>query len=142
MALTKYPLVAYEKLATAIRDKDEDALQWLRDNGFPELAHFWDAVEGMEMSFRWLLENNFRHLAAVVDGLSGKETAKAWLLQSGHASLAAFIEASEGSPKAVAFLIKNGEKGWIHVARAVMEREKKKNKSFIWSLLNFGNPFR
>ncbi|MEY4594698.1 MAG: hypothetical protein RIQ47_1108 [Bacteroidota bacterium] len=140
--MRNYPLVAFEKLATAIREKDEDALQWLRDNGFPELAHFWDAVEGMEMSFRWLLDNEFRHLAALVDGLAGKDTAKAWLLQSGYATLAAFIEASEGSPKAVAFLIKSGEKGWIHVAKSMMEREKKKNKSLLWSFLNFGNPFR
>jgi hypothetical protein len=140
--MRKYPLVAFEKLATAIREKDEDALQWLRENDFPELAHFWDAVEGMEMSFRWLMENEFRPLAAVVDGLAGKDTAKAWLLQSGYATLAAFIEASEGSPKAVAFLIKSGEKGWIHVAKSIIEQEKKKNKGLIWSFLNFGNPFR
>lgn len=142
MALKKYPGEAFEKLLCVIRDNDDEAQHWLIENGYPELSHFVDAVEGIEKSFKWLLENQQRPLAAVVDGLNGKEQAKAWLLQSGYPSLAAFIDACSGSAQAVQFLVKAGEKGWILVAREYHEQSKKKEKNFFWNLLNFGNPFR
>lgn len=129
-------------MARGLRDRDEAAQKWLLAAGFPELHHLVDAIDGMERSFRWLLENDFRPLGAVVDGLNGKDAAKAWLLKSGHASLAAFVEAAGGSPKAAEFLAKSGEHGWFRVARALHQREKKKEKSFFWNLLNFGNPYR
>lgn len=140
--LKKYPTEAFDRLITTVRDKDEDAQNWLLQNGFPELYHFWDAAEGVESSFRWLLENDFRPLAAVVDGLTGKDQAKAWLLKAGYPSLAAFIEACDGSAQAVQFLLKANEKGWILLAREINAREKKKQKNFFWNFLNLGNPFR
>lgn len=140
--MKKYPSEAFERLVATVRDKDEDAQKWLLENGYPELYHFWDAVEGVEPSFRWLLDNDCRPLAAVVDGLSGKDQAKAWLLKSGYHALAAFIEACDGSAQAVRFLLKANEKGWVLVAREINAREKKKQKNFFWSFLNFGNPFR
>lgn len=140
--LRKYPTEVFERLVATVRDKDQDAQNWLLVNGYPELYHFWDAVEGVESSFRWLLDNEFRPLAAVVDGLSGKDQAKAWLLKSGYASFAAFIDACDGSAQAVQFLLKANEKGWVLLAREINAREKKKQKNFFWNFLNFGNPFR
>ncbi|MFM2207553.1 MAG: hypothetical protein RL213_1528 [Bacteroidota bacterium] len=140
--LKKYPTEAFDHLVAAVRDKDESAQEWLASNGYPELYHFLDAIEDVEVSFRWLLDNGFRHFAAVVDGLSGKDQAKAWLIRSGYPALAAFIEACDGSAQAVKFLVNAGEKGWVLVAREINAREKKKQKNFFWNFLNFGNPFR
>ena len=140
--LKKYPNEAFDALIRTVRDKDDAAQRWLLDNGYPELYHLWDAIEGVEPSFQWLMKNGYRHLAAVVDGLSGKDSAKAWLITSGYPALAAFVDACEGGAKAVQFLIRFGEKGWVLLAREIHAREKKKNKNFFWSILNFGNPFR
>lgn len=140
--MKKYPTQAFDALIKTVRDKDDAAQQWLLSNGYPELYHLWDAIEGVEPSFRWLLNNGYPHLAALVDGLSGKDSAKAWLLTSGYPSLAAFIEACDGSPKAVQFLAKAGDQGWALFAREINAREKKRSKNLLWSFLNFGNPFR
>jgi hypothetical protein len=140
--LRTYPIEAFESLAKAIRNDDESEQKLLVLHGFPELSHFWDALEGVEPSFRWLLENDFRHLAAIVDGLTGKDTAKVWLLKSGYPVLAAFIDAAQGNASAVKMLLKGNHKGWIVVARAIHDKQKKKDKNMFWGLLNFGNPFR
>lgn len=142
MAVKSYPPEVFEAMARCLREQDEKSQKWLQTAGYVELHHLVDAIDGMEISFRWLVENGYRPYAAVVDGLNGKDTAKAWLLKSGYPALAAFIEATEGSQRAVEFLAKAGEHGWIRVARALHQREKKKEKNFFWNLLNFGNPFR
>lgn len=140
--MSDYDKTTFEKLIHVIRSNDKDAEKWLVDNGHRELKEFWDAYEGMEPSFKWLMENGYRHLAAVVDAMNENDKAKAFLLSSGHRELAAFVEAANGSKSAVSWLLKYKHFGWVMVAKVLFEKNKKKEKSFLWSFLNFGNPFR
>ncbi len=140
--MKSYPIEAFEHLVLCVRNDDEMAQQWLVDNDYRELSEFWDAFEGVEKSFKWLMENGYRPLAATVDAMAGDDKAKVFLITSGNRELAAFADACEGKAPAVNWLIQFGHKGWILLAREIAAREKKKDKSFFWSLLNFGNPFR
>lgn len=137
-----YDKEVYEKLILLVRNDDKEAEQWLMDNGYRELKEFWDACEGVEKSFKWLMENDYKQLAATVDALDGNDKAKVFLLTSGNRELAAFVEAAAGSQKAISFLLRFNHHGWVMVAKEFFEFDKKKNKNFFWSLLNFGNPFR
>jgi len=45
--MNEYDSTALLKLCALIRG-EEDAQQWLVDNGYRELSEFWDAVENLE----------------------------------------------------------------------------------------------
>jgi len=136
-----YENSALLKLCALIRE-EEGARQWLIDNGYRELAEFWEANERVEKSFRWLLENNHRELAALVDALHSEEKAKMFLVKAGHPELAAVVDAADGNKTAVVFLLKSGNKGWLAVAREIYLWEQKSKKKGIWNIFDFGNPFR
>lgn len=142
MSIKKYPHATLQLLSEAIRDSDQEAQDRLVSNGYPELSHWWDAVEGIESSFQWLMQHEQRPLAAVVDALSGKDTAKLWLLRSGYPQLAAFVDAAQGNASAVKRLAQDGENGWLLVAKEIHARQKKRDKNILWGLFNLGNPFR
>ena len=48
-------------IALLVRDEDVEARAWLDREGYPELPHFWDALENVERSFKWLMETVFRN---------------------------------------------------------------------------------
>ncbi len=137
-----YDKEVFEKFILFVRNEDKEAENWLMENDCRELKEFWDACEGIEPSFKWLFENGFKQLAATVDALDGNDKAKVFLLSSGNRELAAFVEATKGSQKAISWLLKYNHHGWVMVAKEIFEKEKKKERNFFWSFLNFGNPFR
>ncbi|MBK7911282.1 MAG: hypothetical protein ACOJUL_09290 [Candidatus Pollutiaquabacter aromativorans] len=137
-----YSPKVFEQLLLLVRDEDVEARAWLDREGYPELPHFWDALENVERSFKWLMENRFPELAATVDAMNGNDKAKVWLLSNRQRELAAFVDACNGQAGAVQWLIKAGEKGLLLIARELDERRKKRDKNFFWSLINLGNPFR
>ena len=139
--MKEYSNSVLQKLCEMIRE-EEGAQQWLVDNGYRELSEFWDAYEDVEKSFQWLKNNGFLHFAALVDAMSGNEQAKMWLMQSNHMVLAVFADAAEGNKSAVMWMLKSGEKGWLAVAKEIYDYEKKKRKKGIWSIFNFGNPYK
>jgi len=136
-----YDKETFARLCKLIQQEDEESRNWLMNNGYRELAEFWDAIDGVEKSFSWLMENGHRPLAAAVDAISGNDKAKVWLLQSGYRQIAAFVDACSGSASAVNWLVQNREPGWIMVAKEISQKEKKKEKNFFARLFNFGNPF-
>lgn len=140
--MKSYPIEVYENLVLCARNNDDAAQQWLVDNDYREMSEFWDAFEGVEKSFKWLMENGYSHLAATVDAMAGDDKAKVFLITSGNRELAAFADACEGKAQAVNWLIQFHHKGLILLAREIAIREKKKNKGFFNTFLNFGNPFR
>ncbi len=133
-----YEVKALQMLCASIRG-EEAAQDWLRSNGFRELAEFWDAYEDVEKSFQWLKENGFIHFAALVDAMSGKESAKLWLLKNKFIVLGILADAAQGNKSSVEWLLKAGEKGWILVAKEIYDYEKNKKKKGLWNI--FGNPF-
>ena len=137
-----YDKEVFEKLILYIRRDEAEVGEWLVDNGYKELKEFWDACEGVERSFQWLMENDYKQLAATVDALDGNDQAKVFLLSSGNRELAAFVDATTGSKNAVGWLLKYNHKGWVMVAKEIFDIEKKKDKNFLWSFFNFGNPFK
>lgn len=140
--MKRYDREVFEKFILLVRKEDKEAAKWLVDEGYRELKEFWDACDGMESSFKWLLENGYKQLAATVDAMDGNDKAKVFLLASGNRELAAFVEASTGSQKAVSWLLQFDHHGWVMVAKEFFEKEKKKEKNFLFSFLNFGNPFK
>ena len=140
--MKEYTKEAFEKLILYIRNDDERSGQWLLDNDYRELKEFWDACEGVEASFKWLMENDCKPLAATVDALNENDQAKVFLISSGHRELAAFVDATDGSKSAIGWLLKYKHPGWVMVAKEFFEKNKKKEKNFLWGFLNFGNPFR
>ena len=126
--MKNYPPEVFQQLVAFIKE-DERAGEWLVNNGYPELLHFWDACERVEKSFKWLLENDQRPLAATVDAMTGNDKAKVWLITSGYRELAAFTDACDGKQSAVTWLLKFDLKGWVQVAREIYLRNKKKDKS-------------
>jgi hypothetical protein len=136
-----YEIAPLLKLCALIRD-EKNAREWLMENGYRELAEFWDAYENVEKSFQWLMQNNHRELAALVDAFHGEDHAKVWLLKNGYRELGALLDASEGNKVAVLFLLKSGNKGWLAVARELYVWNKKNQKKGFWSIFDFGNPFR
>ncbi|MCC7232254.1 MAG: hypothetical protein IT242_04875 [Bacteroidia bacterium] len=140
--MNNYEKDEFEHLILLIRTGKKEHREWLLENNCRELVEFWDACEGDEPAFKWLLENHHRPLAAAVDAMFANDKAKAWLLTSGNRELAAFVDACDGAATAVTWLMKTGNKGWVMVAKEIHEKDKKKNGSFIWTFLNFGNPFR
>lgn len=139
--MKNYSNEVFEHLVLLIRTDDDVERNWLKSNHAEELAHLWDAIDGMEGSFKWLMSNNFTQLAAVVDGLAENSKAKVFLLKSGHPELAAFIEACFGTQNAVSFLLKNKQNGWLLVAKEIFDHDQRKEKKSFWGLLNLGNPF-
>jgi hypothetical protein len=137
-----YPIEALNKLSAAIRN-EEDAQQWLVDNGYRELSEFWDAYEEVEKSFQWLKNNGYLQFAALIDAMSGNVTAKTWLLRNDYRWLAAFADAAEGNKTAIDYLITTPEKLWLTVAKTIYDYEKKKKKrGFLSTLFNLGNPYK
>ena len=135
-----YPISVLQKLSAAIRN-EEGAQQWLIDNGYQELAEFWEAYQEVEKSFQWLKNNGFIHFAALIDAMSENTKAKMWLVQNGYRNLAAFADASEGNKTAVMFLLRSEDKKWLDPAKAIYDYNKKKQKKGFWSIFNFGNPY-
>ena len=109
--------------------------------GFEELAEFRNAFEDVEKSFQWLKDNGYIHLAALTDALGGKDSAKGWLIKNKFVSLGIMVDAAAGNKSAVDWLIKAGEPGWVLVAKAIFDYEKKKEKKGFWNFFSFGNPY-
>jgi hypothetical protein len=59
---------------------DSNFLQWLNENGFPELAMTTKAIYLNENSRNWLQTNGYAHLLAMVNAAEGNESAQKWLM--------------------------------------------------------------
>lgn len=138
--MNEYPDIAIVKWCDYIGG-DTNARTWLIENNFRELAEFWDAYEDVETSFQWLKSNGFVHLAACIDAMSENDSAKAWLMRYGYTDLAAFCDASEGKQSAVSILVSSGNHQLVTVAKKIFDTVSKRKKS-MWSIFNFGNPFK
>ena len=59
---------------------DQEFLDWLTNNGYPELTIACSAIHLRDDARAWLMKNGFQHLMAMINAAEGSEKAQKWLL--------------------------------------------------------------
>lgn len=83
---------------------NKDILQWLSQNGYPELAMATYAIYLKDEARNWLTENGYPHLLAMINGAERDEKAKLWLKQFGFDLLFHMAEAIDDSNESIKWL--------------------------------------
>ncbi len=78
MLLTDYDVKILLLLDLAI-DGNVEPLEWLLNNGFPELAAFANAIRNDKIAYSWLMNNGYPDLAALTDAIEDNFEAYKWL---------------------------------------------------------------
>lgn len=98
-------------------------------NYHPKIILAWvKAVEGDAEFLEWLTNNGYPELTISCSAIHLKDDARAWLMKNGYQHLMAMIHASEGNRKAQQWLLINNLETLYHIAMAV-ENEK---ASWFW----------
>jgi hypothetical protein len=117
--MLQYPDLPLKKLAEASYDDDE-ALQWLLKNGYPELAALKEAVICDEPdALAWLVRFNKNKLVTFVAAVKGNFDAVKQLLSAKEPLLAATANAVQGDENAYQWLIDKGFRGWAELSQAI-----------------------
>ena len=61
---------------------DMEFLEWLTDNGYPELTISCSAMHLKDDARNWLMKNGYQHLMAMIHAAEGNKKAQQWLLIS------------------------------------------------------------
>ena len=80
----------FKELGIAVHalELDDDARDWLVENGFAHLLAMINGVEGNKDALRWLEQNKFNVLRQVALSGDGNEDAYEWLILNNHPELA------------------------------------------------------
>ena len=60
-------------------DGQVEPLEWLLNNGFPELGAFANAIRKDQIAYDWLMKNGYPDLAALTDAIEDNFEAYKWL---------------------------------------------------------------
>lgn len=60
-------------------DGNDDIMEWLKDNGYPELFMATHAIYLKNEARDWLVQNGYAHLMAFINAAEGNESAQKWL---------------------------------------------------------------
>lgn len=58
---------------------NDDLMEWLKDNGYPELFMATYAIYLKNEARDWLVQNGYAHLMAFINAAEGNESAQKWL---------------------------------------------------------------
>ncbi|MGB0933755.1 MAG: hypothetical protein ACPGU5_05705 [Lishizhenia sp.] len=83
-------------------DGNTQLLNYLKDNGFEELAVSVFAIQLDNKSRDWLMQNGYPHLMALINASEGNENAKKWLKINGFTLLYFISEAVDGEQNGAA----------------------------------------
>ena len=79
-----------------------DFFKWLRENGYPELAAFSNAVRGDEEALKWLLSHQqFAILGVLSNAIDGEANAVDWMKRYNDTFLLNFIGACRKNPDSI-----------------------------------------
>lgn len=76
--LTEYPVKILLLLELAVQGNVEP-LEWLLNNGYPELGAFANAIRNDKMALQWLFSNGYPDLAALTKAIEDDYNAYIWL---------------------------------------------------------------
>jgi len=81
---------------------NQEIVEWLIHNGYPEVAALSHAMRGSDEAFTWLMTNRFLHLAALDSAVTSEDPkASKWLKDNGHLFLVVFADACRGKSSAI-----------------------------------------
>lgn len=101
-----YPPKIILAWAKAVEGKQE-FLDWLRDNGYPELHAACAAIKLNEKSRIWLMDNGYPHLLAFIQAAESKKAAMRWLENNNFHLLIQMAKAIDGDKEALLWIQKN-----------------------------------
>lgn len=114
---------------------NEEILNWLMDNGYPELAALAQAVRGSEQATDWLLSQKYYHLAALDAAIDEDMRAYEWLNRHRHFFLIIFADACRGKPAAIRWFTDRGLEGILNIAVTI--KKLRDNTTFDYHRKNF-----
>ncbi len=116
--LEQYPVKVLIAFGETFEENDQ-ILQWLLENGYPELAALSSTIRGSEEAMNWLMKNGFPQLGALDAAIDGKEQAKKWLIKNNYLFLAVFSDACRKDPVALKHLKENELELFIRLAQKI-----------------------
>jgi len=114
---------------------NEELLNWLLNNGYPELAALSSAIRGSEEAFKWLMANGFPELAALDSAIDEDKKAYDWLNYHKHFFLAVLSDACHNQPEAIAWLTRHDLKIFLLIAAKI--RHFRDNQTFDYHKIHF-----
>jgi hypothetical protein len=114
---------------------NEELLNWLLQNGHPELAALSSAIRGSQDAFRWLMANGFPQLAALDSAIDENKNAYNWLNLNKHYFLAVFADACHNQPEAIDWFNRNDLKIFLMLAAKI--RHFRDNQTFDYHKIHF-----
>jgi len=134
-SLAKYDAKVLMAFSETFSEEDGAFLQWLLNNGYPELAALSSAIRGSEEAVKWLLTNKYRHYAALDAAIDKQLPAYRWLLANGHDFLAVFADAVNRNPVALHWFKKHHLEIFILLAKKI--HDFRENQTFDYHKIHF-----
>ena len=101
-------------------EEDGEFLNYLLNNGYPELAALSSGIRGSNEAVDWLFKNKFAHFAAFDNAVCGSIEAYSWLLDNDQNLLALLVDAINNDTKALAWLKKHNLEIFIHQVEPII----------------------
>ncbi|PLX04369.1 MAG: hypothetical protein C0595_03495 [Marinilabiliales bacterium] len=116
-------------------EEDGEFLNYLLNNGYPELAALSSGIRGSNEAVDWLFKNKFPHFAAFDNAVSGSIEAYTWLLYNNQNLLALFVDAINNDTNALAWLKNHNLEIFIHLSRKI--RNFREGQTFDYHKIHF-----
>jgi hypothetical protein len=137
--MIRYPDAALKRFIEAAYDDDE-ALKWLLQNGYPELAAVKEAVICRETGpMTWLARYKKDALLLFVKAVLGNFNAIQRLLEMKEPLLAAAANAVRGDADALQWLRNNGFPAWADVSQAIQFNLPSRRKNVSYNTYSWDN---
>jgi hypothetical protein len=114
---------------------NQEIMNWLLKNGFPELAALSYAIQGSEDAFDWLMNNGFPHLAALDSAIDNDPKAYLWLKAQRLYFSAVFADACRGNGEAIEWFIRHDLRSVLRITQRI--RELRDSHTFDYHKLHF-----
>ncbi len=130
-----YPPKILMAFGETFTEKDGAFLQWLLQNGYPELAALSSAIRGSYEAADWLLKNNYPQFAALDGAIDKQSKAYAWLRKYNFDFLVMFADAVHQRPEAEKWLRENDIPIFLLLAEKI--RNFRDSQTFNYHKLHF-----
>ena len=129
-----YPAKIWLAFGETLKGNDE-VLDWLMKNGYPELAALSHAIRGSEEATEWLMKKGYPHLAALDAAIDEDLQAYEWLHKFRHDFFIVFADACHGKPAAIQWFRMNRLEAILYIALKI--KDLRENTTFDYHKKHF-----